>query len=280
MKLTVLMGTQLTDAIDWQQPWMAPLLPLADIATKSSDWLHIFNEASASLNICNHRGLPIKFVPQANLPPECPYETFISETGSVPTRQNLHDFLNALMWLSYPKVKARLNELQAAEILKASIATKINHQVTKHARGRLRDAATIFDENAALMIVADESQIEALREHRWHQVFVQNRTTFGHTWDVNLFGHALMEKLVTPYKSITAHAFIVRVDKTFFTQSQEQRMRLLDHQVSRNLSDNLSTADFTPLPVLGVPGWWPHQIDEFYNDASVFRPKKKLHPSN
>ncbi|MFN7122209.1 MAG: DUF3025 domain-containing protein, partial [Hydrogenophaga sp.] len=29
---------------------------------------------------------------------------------------------------------------------------------------------------------------------------------------------------------------------------------------------------FTPLPVLGVPGWWPANEDAgFYADASVFR---------
>jgi hypothetical protein len=36
----------------------------------------------------------------------------------------------------------------------------------------------------------------------------------------------------------------------------------------------LSTAGFTPLPVLGVPGWWPDQDDAFYLDHTVFRPKR------
>ncbi|HBZ06685.1 MAG TPA: DUF3025 domain-containing protein, partial [Massilia sp.] len=31
---------------------------------------------------------------------------------------------------------------------------------------------------------------------------------------------------------------------------------------------------FTPLPVLGVPGWWPEQDAAFYADTSVFRPKR------
>ena len=30
---------------------------------------------------------------------------------------------------------------------------------------------------------------------------------------------------------------------------------------------------FTPLPVLGVPGWWPaNEATGFYADAQVFRP--------
>jgi hypothetical protein len=29
------------------------------------------------------------------------------------------------------------------------------------------------------------------------------------------------------------------------------------------------------MPVLGIPGWWPQQDEEFYDDATVFRPKRK-----
>ena len=32
---------------------------------------------------------------------------------------------------------------------------------------------------------------------------------------------------------------------------------------------------FTPLPVLGVPCWWPgNEAPEFYADAQVFRPPR------
>ena len=58
----------------------------------------------------------MRFVPQAELPAGIAYETFISETGGVPTRDNLHDFFNALVWLTYPKIKVRLNAMQALEI--------------------------------------------------------------------------------------------------------------------------------------------------------------------
>ena len=37
----------------------------------------------------------------------------------------------------------------------------------------------------------------------------------------------------------------------------------------------LATKPFTPLPVLGVPGWWPaNQDPAFYDDATVFRPPR------
>ncbi len=49
----------------------------------------------------------------------------------------------------------------------------------------------------------------------------------------------------------------------------------IDARVAQDLGEHgLSTADFTPMQALGVPGWWPDQDDAFYNDATVFRPKR------
>ena len=36
-----------------------------------------------------------------------------------------------------------------------------------------------------------------------------------------------------------------------------------------------SAKPFLPLPVLGVPGWWPaNENPGFYDDADVFRPAR------
>jgi hypothetical protein len=42
----------------------------------------------------------------------------------------------------------------------------------------------------------------------------------------------------------------------------------------------VATCDFTPLPVLGVPQWWPGQDDDFYADVTVFRPPRVPMPKN
>src|SRR5690606_10219365 len=136
------------------------------------------------------------------LPAGVAYETYISDTGCIPTRDNLHDFFNALVWLSYPKTKARLNALQAEAIAQAG---------TTQVRGRLRDAITVFDENAALFICRDTRFIDYLREHQWQRLFIEERAAFRQAYSVCLFGHALMEKLVAPYKAITAHAWPIVV---------------------------------------------------------------------
>lgn len=259
--------------IDWTRPWLIPLAPLAQPIIESPDWRKALNAAAAFIS--NHRGLPIQFVSQANLPSGTPYEAFISETGQVPTRDNLHDFFNALIWLSFPRIKVQLNALQAEEIANRSIAGAAVSSSGSQ-RGVVRDAATIFDENAALVFTHDSALIEALSSHDWHRVFIAGRDALLHDCEVRLFGHALMEKLVSPYKAITAHAWIAEVDTSFFTMNPAQKRRWIDEQVSGQLTHGLSTSAFTPLPVLGLPGWSEEQNKGFYDDTAVFRPKRKL----
>ncbi|HZY15608.1 MAG TPA: DUF3025 domain-containing protein, partial [Ramlibacter sp.] len=42
----------------------------------------------------------------------------------------------------------------------------------------------------------------------------------------------------------------------------------------------LAAKPFTPLPVLGIPGWWAGNEDfSFYDDPLVFRPRKTPQPT-
>ncbi|MDO9422249.1 MAG: DUF3025 domain-containing protein [Herminiimonas sp.] len=219
----------------------------------------------------NHRKLSIRFVLQADLPADTAYETFISNTGCVPTRDNLHDFFNALVWLTFPRIKVQLNLLQAMEI------ERVITQSTTAPRGKLRDAATIFDENAILLVTSNRELVTALRAHEWEDAFIARRNDFSQDCGVFLFGHALMEKLVAPYKAITGHAWIVSLNMNLDLEALTLLDQLsgIDAHVALQLANGLSTADFSPLPVLGVPTWWEGQDDAFYQDVSVFRPKRK-----
>jgi hypothetical protein len=98
---------------------------------------------------------------------------------------------------------------------------------------------------------------------------------YGRDAELWLFGHALMEKLVAPRKAITAHLLSVRAPGEYFGLSPDARRAWLDGQVAAQLQrEVLATNRFSPLPVLGVPSWWPGQDDAFYSDDSVFRPKR------
>nr|WP_155470848.1 DUF3025 domain-containing protein [Pseudoduganella buxea] len=237
------------------------------------DVIPAFNARAQALGLVNHQGLPLRFVPQSALPDGVAYEEFIGATGGVPTRENLHDFFNGLVWLTFPLVKRQLNALQAGRIARDGIGKS---------RGPARDAATIFDENAALLVVREGGEgaalVDALRSHRWREAFVQRAGMFGADAEVWLFGHALMEKLVAPYKAITAHTRIVVAADTYFTLPREERQAWIDAHVAHQLAqEELCNADFTPLPVLGIPGWWAQQDDAFYDDTTVFRPRRNTH---
>jgi hypothetical protein len=205
--------------------------------------------------------VPVRFVPQTDLPEGQAYEDFIFAHGQVPTREGLHDFFNALCWMHFPLAKKRLNQLQAREIARAGVG---------QVRGPVRDAATVFDENAWLIQPSD-GLWSALTEHRWAEALVDLRAEWVHTrlW---AFGHAALEKAVQPYKSITVHLWRV---------PQEVAAADLDGWLAQDLTpEKLAVKPFSPLPLLGVPGWWPdNENPAFYDDASVFRPRRQTAPA-
>jgi hypothetical protein len=261
--------------IDWDRPWYATVRPaVANLGDGGHDiagggFIAAFNDNAARLGLRNHVGQLLRFVPQEALPPGTAYEAFIGATGCVPTRANLHDYFNGLVWQTFPAVKRELNALQAAQIAAAGVGKS---------RGPARDAATIFDENAALLLVRDglegRALVDDLRAHLWRAALSDGRARFERDAQLWLFGHALMEKLVAPRKAITAHVRVLFAPDDFFVLPWEARRGWIDAHVAAALrAEGLSNAAFTPLPVLGVPGWWPNQDADFYEDEAVFRPK-------
>lgn len=275
--------------LDCSQPWLAPLRTTAERISAHQPWRNMVNEIASQRQLVNHQGMPIHFAAQSELPPGVAYESFISCTGRVPTRDNLHDFFNALVWLIYPLAKARLNAAQSQEIARVA-ASAVPAALPPHrsalptdaaaagarVRGALRDRATVFDENAALLVTSEASVEAALREHDWQQALVMHRADFGGSCEVRLFGHALMEKLVSPYKAITAHVWKLTVERGFFILDETEKSRQVDALLSRKVEQDLLTTAPMALPVLGVPGWWPLQDRAFYDDPAVFRPKRTV----
>ena len=257
--------------IDWAQPWYDTVRPaFARAAPPPGGFIDAFNTAADALDLRNGAGQPLRFVPQSSLPDGTAYEEFIGATGQVPTRENLHDFFNALVWQTFPLIKRALNTLQAAQIAQAGVGKS---------RGPARDAATIFDENAALLVVretpAGRALVDDLRAHRWLDALYDKRAMFGRDAEVWLFGHALMEKLVTPRKAITAHTRVVFVGDDYFALTPDARRAWIDRDVATEVAaEGIAPSGFTPLQVLGVPGWWPGQDPDFYGDTTVFRPRR------
>jgi hypothetical protein len=243
------------DTIDWSVSWLAPWRVLgAGVAAQVLDGKTV----AQALNSAQPRG-PVQFVPQVELPAGTAYEQFIFDTGRVPTRDGLHDFFNGLCWLQFPLAKRKLNLLQAEQIAQTGI---------QPVRGPARDALTVFDENAALL-VAPDALWEALLAKDWAGAFITLRPLWEDATLV-LFGHALLEKLVSPRKPITAHVFRA--------QAASNSIADLDAWLASTLSAPLlASKPFAHLPVLGVPGWWADNAEpDFYADASVFRPPRGI----
>ena len=241
-------------ALTSSAPWLLPYLPLAQQVLDAAN----SGSVGAALNASRDEkpALP-RFVDHSALPAEEPYESFVARTGCVPTRENLHDLFNGLMWLTYPQTKRRLNELQAQEI---------SLHGASGPRGSLRDALTVFDENAAVL-QAPASLVDALRQHDWHTLFIARRGEWQSA-RLMIFGHALMEKLMQPRKAITGHVWVTEA--------------LTDAGLASSLTpERLRAKAFLPLPVLGVPGWWDANTEPgFYDDVDVFRPARRAMPDD
>lgn len=259
-------------AIDWTAPWLLPYREMGQILVASANWREDLNRFARRADIRNFQGLPLQFIAQEALPEGVPYEAHIGVTGQVPTRENLHDFFNGLVWLHFPRTKARLNQLQFEQMHRQATPGDGSQYRIGNTRGKLRDAATIFDENAALLLSPKRSLPQLLRQHQWNEAFVQRREEFLSDCTVLLFGHALMEKLVAPYAAICAHCFELDLPAT--GQTAEPTLSNADNLCTSSLDDSLATGDFFPVPVLGFPGWWPDQNAGFYSNAAVFRPKR------
>ncbi len=264
----------LFDAIDWQRPWLAPFKETGQQLIRSGDWLNAANQIALQQDLRTASAHRVVFVPQHYLAADVAYEAHIHASGEVPTRDNLHDFFNTLTWLHFPQIKKTLNALHA--VSQKQVADTGGGFSTLGTRGRARDAATLFDENAALFVCSDQQSAEALRGHEWVHLLQRSPEAFFSKTAVVLFGHALIEKLVRPYKAITAHVWITMVESDWFESGEEHRIDDLDRRVAAAISPGFSSADFAHLPVLGVPGWWSVQDEDFYKDASVFRaPRQK-----
>ena len=217
--------------------------------------------------LCNRNGCPIRFVAASELP-VVDYENHSYRQGEVSTRENnWHDLFNALIWSRFPTLKVAMNAVHFRELDAGG----------EGRRGNQRDALTLFDESGVIVCSSNQALLEALARREWDRIF---RTGAG-DWEneISLFvvGHALLEKFLRPYKAITAQVLLLRLDGALMEQSRTKQLNALDNLVAeRLLAGSMldSPACLSPLPLMGIPGWWPEgrQDDDFYEDRKVFRP--------
>lgn len=258
------------------RPWLAgfdPALVSAAAALPIAEFLQYANQRAAMQGYYTGHGEPVRFVPQTTPFAGADYERRIAQTGDIPTRDNLHDRYNALVWLTFPKTKALLNRAQVAAM---------GRQVGSQGRGRQRDAFTLWDENLAVLMVP-AGELAAIRQcfvrHDWQELFLARRRHWQQDWQVHLFGHALLEKLAAPFKAITAHLIVLESPEGDDVTCNGSDLTAIDRALVAHLQRFSDPAAFLHLPVMGIPGWDPANEDPcFYLDAAVFRPQRTPQP--
>jgi len=195
----------------------------------------------------------VRFVPPR--PRDSAYELKVHETGEVETRaDHPHDYFNALAWLAFPRTKARINAMHAAEIPREG-----------GRRGPLRDLLTVVDEGGALVQCDDAHLIRLLNEMRWKELFWDHRDAVASRMRVLIFGHASLEQALEPWPGITCKAIIAPARG----HPDAQMATWLG-----GLRAGARPRDLGPLPVFGLPGWHPAgERAAFYEDARYFRPQ-------
>jgi hypothetical protein len=223
----------------------------------------------------NQSGQAITFLPSEALP-GIEYEPHIFRTAQVSTRENnWHDLFNALVWARFPRLKSAMNAVHYEQI---------SLRKDKR-RSRLRDALTLLDECGAIIASANQEALSQLAAHDWHAVFDERAACWQREIRIFVCGHALLEKFLSPYKSLTAHAALVCVDRSFINESRESMLHALDSCLAGILLAGgrvNSPADLSALPLMGIPGWWTMspQDEGFYADRQVFRqPAERFRPA-
>ncbi|MFT4928744.1 MAG: hypothetical protein ACI8WB_004864 [Phenylobacterium sp.] len=202
------------------------------------------------------------------------YEQVIYESGEVPTRLNgWHDLFGALIWCLLPRTKALLNQLHFQDI-------EAHGQKKRTAK---RNAITLLDECGVILATSNPEFSRQLRDHQWHWGFVDQRHQWGKTVAPFIIGHANYEMLTKPYIGLTGKALFISVEVDFFTMTLTEQYLILDAKLFALISEAdilKNNQQLSPLPLLGVPGWYEANEDAaFYDNIEYFRPKRVRNPS-
>lgn len=220
--------------------------------------LDALNTLAAARGVRQARGLPVRFfVPDRRLSAR-DYETHILDTGDVPTRADTwHDVLNALVWLRFPLFKAALNAAHGAALAAETDAR----------RGRRRDALTVLDESGVWVVSRDPILPRWLVERKWQALFSEARSRVEADMCFVVVGHALLEKALAPYPSMTGKCLIL-VSETLDADTA-------DALAATALATVTTPRELAPLPVQGIPGWDAENAnDAYYANQTIFRPPR------
>jgi len=222
--------------------------------------------SGALLQFVAHKSGPRPFEQQ--------YEPRCYLKGEVQTRLgNWHDLFNALVWITFPKIKSIINKRHYDTLLQ-KIDTTSNSQ-----RGSVRDVNTLLDESGVIVVYSDDKLAALLRNFKWKELFCQHRAQVIQQMGFYIVGHGLYEKARQPYIGMTGQAVLLKVNTEYFTWSMVRQTAHIDALLASHLASTMnccSTRDLCPVPLLGVPGWSSDNVDTtYYDNITYFRPGRQ-----
>jgi hypothetical protein len=129
------------------------------------------------------------------------------------------------------------------------------------------------------LAISDSNWKACLRDHQWKTAFIMHREQWGKTIAPFMFGHANYEMLTKPYIGLTGKALFVNVPDEIFCKDLVTQYQYLDKQLYEMIKNDDCLADnkqLSPLPLLGVPGWFEENNNSsFYDNTDYFRPKRR-----
>lgn len=221
--------------------------------------LSALNALADVRGLVNAHNLPLRFTAPDKPLAAREYEQQILHTGCVSTRTDTwHDVMNALVWLRFPHFKAALNAAHGQAMAGETSAL----------RGRRRDALTMLDESGVWVVSMNASLRDMLQQRQWQTLLWTQRAAVIAQMQFIVVGHALLEKMLQPYAAITGKCLLLAPDAS---------LNSIEHQAGLALPAVQAPDQLAPLPLMGIPGWDPHNAQAaYYANAAVFRARPQV----
>jgi len=198
------------------------------------------------------------------------YEDFIAQSQQIPLRaNNWHDLFGALIWCLFPKSKQLMNQLHMVEI----------RRFGSKERTVVRHKLTLLDECGVILCIRPSQRflLDLLRQQHWTAAFYQHKDLWA-TLNPMIFGHANYEMATRPFIGLTAKLWCIELPEQAGLAESIKGYNFVDELLVKQLVQPallLDNQQLSPLPLLGVPGWYKGQDQAFYADTSYFRPKRQ-----
>lgn len=285
-------------------PGFLPYRRLRDelLGLPAAQWIGRCSLLARERDLRSAGGAPISFAAGGEAGGALAYESAILLSGRVSCRTEgrgaMHDLHNALVWLTFPKIKSALNSLHfPMGALRGGRATQSRaasrgavgsagggaggdvgglQEPSARGRGRVRDAVTLLDESGLLWLSHSSPLDDQLRARNWRGLLIENRALLQVSVMPIIIGHGLLEKLGTPYKAMTAHCLVCNGCRIGARPAQWAiaDWAAIDALVAARIEALFAQGApvLCALPVMGLPGWDPANNDpSYYDDARVFR---------